>query len=160
MIIANSTQGAVAHVSKSSQSWFLPTPELMSGMCRLTRTLHRVAAVCGLALGIGGTLAEHLRLASGLLDVTGVILGFVLAFALIAAAPLSLAALIACPPRPQRIAEAGLLWIFVGTLWLTDGEDMLVTVLFLIYATVVLALWVREVIARLTDAGYSNGRPN
>lgn len=131
-----------------SKSWFLPAPELVAGVCRSTKRLHRVVAVCGLILGGGGSLLELLDLKSDFLDMLGVIMGFVLGFSLLAIAPLTLLALIVCRQSRQLIVQNLLVWMFIGTLWFTDGIDLLVTTIFLGYALTVLSLWFREALSK------------
>ena len=94
-------------------------------------------------------MIERLDLTSDFLDILGVIMGFVLGFSLLAIAPLTLLALILCHQSTQLIVLNLLVWIFIGTLWFTDGmNDFLVTAVFLGYALTVLSLWLREALSK------------
>jgi len=103
-------------------------------------------ALCGLILGVGGSIVDLLDVTSGLLDAVGVTLSYILGFALVAIAPLSLLALPACLSNKPLVAQNLLVWTFIGTLWFSSGElDSLVTIVFSGYALTVLAFWLKEV---------------
>lgn len=93
-------------------------------------------------------MLELLDLKSDFLDMLGVIMDFVLGFSLLAIAPLTLLALIVCRQSRQIIVQNLLVWMFIGTLWFTDGMDLLVTTIFLGYALTVLSLWLREALSK------------
>ena len=132
-------------MGNADKPWFMPTPEVLSGVCRFTRLLHRAIAVCGLLLGAGGGLVDLLQVTSDTLNLLGVVLAYALGFCLFAIAPLSLIALPVCRFNKQLVAQNLLVWIFIGVLWFFAEElDMLVTIVFLGYALVVLALWLKD----------------
>jgi hypothetical protein len=122
---------------------------MVSAVCGFTTQLHRVVALCGLILGLGGGLVDVLHVTSELLDTLAVIVGYALGFSLLAIAPVSLLAFLVCRSSKQLVAQNVLVWIFIGTLWLFTGEvNALVTIVLLGYALTVLVLWRKDIAGR------------
>lgn len=117
-------------------SWLRPTPDLLSQLCRATRLFHLAIAVMGLILLGGGYLVEllHAGMESGLLQGLAVVLVYLMVFAGIGLAPLSLTAILVCRRDRELVILSILFWIFIGVLLWTEGHDLAVSAAFLVYA--------------------------
>jgi hypothetical protein len=119
----------------------------MDLLSRYTAAAHYATVMFGLVLMSGLFLTDLLGIRSEILDMLGILFGFLFAFSLIASVPMAVLSLLFCGRDMALVIEGILLLTVAALVWLYEeaslATEYVITGVFILYSIAVIYFWWR-----------------